>query len=114
MIPVRDSSKRANSAEGIVKTNNFLLCWLATCGLVAETASETKSAGADSVRAEAPVIRSARSGPWSAPATWDGGKVPGATAKVHVRAGHKVVYDVKSAAAIRSLHIAGTLTFAAD
>jgi hypothetical protein len=82
--------------------------------LVAETASETKSAGADSVRAEAPVIRSARSGPWSAPATWDGGKVPGATAKVHVRAGHKVVYDVKSAAAIRSLHIAGTLTFAAD
>ncbi len=27
-----------------------------------------------------PVIRSAGSGPWSAPATWEGGKVPGAGA----------------------------------
>jgi hypothetical protein len=28
-----------------------------------------------------PLVRSARSGPWSAPATWEGGKVPGAGSK---------------------------------
>jgi len=40
--------------------------------------------------------------------------VPGAAARVQVRAGHTVVYDVKSDAAIRSIHISGTLSFAAD
>jgi hypothetical protein len=63
----------------------------------------------------APVlIRSAQSGPWSAPATWEGGKVPTAGTKVQVRAGHTVVYDVKSDEIIRSLHLAGVLTFAHD
>jgi hypothetical protein len=64
--------------------------------------------------AEAPVFRSAQSGPWSAAATWDGGHVPGAGARVQVRAGHRVLYDVRSNAAIRTLHVAGTLAFAAD
>ncbi len=63
----------------------------------------------------APVlIRSAQSGPWSAPATWEGGKVPAAGVKVLVREGHTVVYDVRSEQAIRSLHIGGVLTFATD
>src|SRR5262249_19820626 len=61
-----------------------------------------------------PLVRSARSGPWSAPATWDGGKFPTAGSKVQVRAGHAVVYDLDSDEVIRSIHVAGTLTFAAD
>jgi hypothetical protein len=62
------------------------------------------------------LIRSTRSGPWSAPATWEGGRVPGAGARVQVRTGHAVTYDVTdgAAAAIRSIHVAGTLTFARD
>src|SRR5262249_8840129 len=64
--------------------------------------------------ADARLTRSARSGPWSAGDTWEGGRVPGAGARVQVRAGHRVVYDVQSEAAIRSLHVAGTLTFAPD
>src|SRR3954453_14426151 len=60
------------------------------------------------------LIRSAQSGPWSAPQTWGGGIVPGAGAKVQVRPGHKVTYDVSSDQAIRSIHVAGTLRFAPD
>ncbi|HEX4611698.1 MAG TPA: G8 domain-containing protein [Urbifossiella sp.] len=61
-----------------------------------------------------PLIRSAKSGPWSAAATWEGGAVPAAGARVQVRPGHTVVYDVKSDAVIRSVHAGGTLTFARD
>jgi hypothetical protein len=60
------------------------------------------------------LIRSAHSGPWSAGDTWEGGKAPGRGAKVQVRAGHTVTYDVSSDQVIRSIHIAGTLTFARD
>jgi hypothetical protein len=67
----------------------------------------------------ADLIRSVRSGPWSAPATWEGGSVPSPGARVQVRAGHTVVYDVApekgaAPAAVRLLHVAGTLTFARD
>lgn len=62
----------------------------------------------------APPIRSTRSGPWSAAATWEGGKVPAAGAKVLVIAGHTVIYDIVSDKVIRSLHVAGTLTFTPD
>ncbi len=61
-----------------------------------------------------PVIRSAASGPWSAPATWEGGKVPGAGARVLIREGHRVVYDIVSDRAVRAINIGGMLTFAAD
>ena len=47
-------------------------------------------------------------------ATWEGGRLPAAGEKVLVRAGHTVIYDVRSDRVIRSLHVAGTLTFAAD
>jgi hypothetical protein len=60
------------------------------------------------------LVRSAKSGPWSAPGTWEGGKVPPAGARVQVRTGHRVVYDLNSDTPIRSLHIAGVLTFARD
>src|SRR5262249_31450715 len=60
------------------------------------------------------VLRSAKSGPWSAPATWDGGKVPGSGARVQIRPGHTVTYDLKAGPAIRAVQVAGTLTFARD
>lgn len=60
------------------------------------------------------VVRSAKSGPWSAAATWDGGKVPTAGHKVYIAPGHTILYDVKSEQTIRSLHIDGTLNFAHD
>src|SRR6202030_1640438 len=59
------------------------------------------------------LIRSAQSGPWSAPQTWGGG-IPGAGARVQVRTGHTVTYDVSSDQAIRLIHVAGTLRFAPD
>src|SRR5207245_11809521 len=61
-----------------------------------------------------PLIRSARNGPWSAPATWEKGKVPDAGDRVQVRAGHTVTYDVVSARVIRFIHVAGVLSFAHD
>src|SRR5262245_35915040 len=61
-----------------------------------------------------PIVRSAKSGSWSDPATWEGEKLPPAGARVHVRSGHRVLYDLKSDNVIRSIHVAGTLTFARD
>src|SRR5262245_26015154 len=60
------------------------------------------------------IIRSARSGPWSAPETWQDRQLPGPGASVLVRAGHTVVYDVHADAVVRSVHVAGTLRFARD
>src|SRR5436190_23034612 len=71
-------------------------------------------AGAHEKPAAPALFRSARSGSWSDAATWEGGTTPTAGSKVQVRAGHAVVYDVKSAHPIRSLHVAGTLSFAPD
>ncbi len=67
-----------------------------------------------SAAAEGPLIRSAHSGSWSAPETWEGGKVPGAGARVQVRHGHIVVYDRASEEAVRAVYIAGVLKFATD
>ncbi len=62
------------------------------------------------------LIRSAKSGAWSDAATWDGGQVPGHGVKVQVRPGHTVTYDVQApeALVIRSLFVAGTVSFATD
>jgi hypothetical protein len=59
-------------------------------------------------------LSSAKSGPWSDPATWAGGKIPAAGAVVYVRPADTVVYDVKSSDVIRSIHLDGTLRFADD
>jgi hypothetical protein len=58
-----------------------------------------------------PVICSAGDGRWSQPATWAGGRVPGPGARVQVRTGHVVTYDIIGEAPIRSIHVAGTLRF---
>src|SRR5262245_51604770 len=61
-----------------------------------------------------PLIRSARSGAWSAAETWEGGAVPKTGARVQIQSGHVVVYDLHSDQRIRSILIAGTLSFASD
>lgn len=60
------------------------------------------------------LVRSAKSGRWSDPATWIGGKTPGPGDRVQVRAGHVVTFDIQTEKPIRFIHIAGELTFAAD
>ncbi|MGP0066172.1 MAG: G8 domain-containing protein [Isosphaeraceae bacterium] len=57
------------------------------------------------------LVRSIRDGRWSNPATWEGGRLPGSGARVQVRAGHTVVYDIHGDFPIRSIHVAGTLRF---
>src|SRR4051794_15374129 len=42
------------------------------------------------------LTRSAGSGRWSEPTTWENGRVPGSGARVQVRAGHTVAYDAAS------------------
>src|SRR5437870_429839 len=67
------------------------------------------------LRADAPpLLRSAKSGAWSDGSTWEGGKVPAAGARIQVRAGHSVRYDVAADDVIRSIHVAGVLSFATD
>src|SRR5438874_8699102 len=61
-----------------------------------------------------PLVRSAGNGAWSSASTWEGGKVPASGCRVQIRAGHSVTYDVRSDRPIRSIHVAGTLTFASD
>lgn len=61
-----------------------------------------------------PLVRSAASGAWSEAKTWEGGTVPAAGMRVQIRTGHAVSYDAKSDVVIRSIHVAGTLTFARD
>ncbi|MBY0526155.1 MAG: sigma-70 family RNA polymerase sigma factor [Gemmataceae bacterium] len=108
-------------AEGAIKAMSFnklrtfatltLLVGLTGAGLALHSlAAEPK----DAVKAPPALIRSAQSGPWSAPGTWEGGKVPPAASRVQVRPAHTVVYDINSDQVIRSIHVAGTLRFAVD
>jgi hypothetical protein len=88
---------------------------LSLLGAVAALAVAARPAlPADAPPPKPDLVRTARSGPWSAPATWEGDRVPAAGARVQVREGHTVVYDVNSGQAIRALHVAGTVTFAPD
>jgi len=58
--------------------------------------------------------RTAHGGKWSDAQTWEGARKPQAGDFVQVRAGHVVTYDVDSSAALRLLHVAGTLTFSRE
>ncbi len=60
------------------------------------------------------LIRSRQNGPWSVSTTWEGGTIPGPKARVQIRSGHTVTYDLSSDQPIRSVHVAGTLAFATD
>jgi hypothetical protein len=59
-------------------------------------------------------VRTAQSGPWSAPATWEGGQIPAGNVRVLIRRGHRVLYDVEASRPVRSVTVAGVLTFARD
>src|SRR6267142_149143 len=59
-------------------------------------------------------VRSAKSGKWSDPGIWVGRRVPHSGDSVQVRPGHVVTYDLNADAAVRVLHVAGTLKFARD
>ena len=89
----------------IAPSRLMLSCLILVVGLPNLFAQERKTAK---------LIRSARGGDWSAPGTWAGGKVPGTGVKVQIRQDHVVRYDLKSDVIIRSIHVAGTLTFAHD
>lgn len=75
------------------------------------TACAANGAG-DSADTNSAWVRSTGSGRWSEPASWESGKVPTRNAKVQIRAGHRILYDVKSAEVIRTIHVAGILSFA--
>lgn len=68
----------------------------------------------DAFGAERQLVRSVGDGRWSDASTWEGSRVPGAGDRVQIRAGHRVVYDVESNAAIRLVHVAGVLEFDPD
>jgi hypothetical protein len=89
-----------------------MLC-CAFVGLARDLPAESPKKG-DRSNSKPALVRSAHSGPWSAPATWETGKVPGPEARVQIQAGHTVVYDLRSDRPIRSIHVAGTLSFTPD
>jgi hypothetical protein len=98
---------RSTNSMTFLSTTLFLLGLAGVAGNPVQADPPKKSS-------EVSIIRSKQSGPWSAPATWEGGKVPAAGARVLVQPGHRVVYDVKSEAPIRAINVAGTLRFATD
>lgn len=52
-----------------------------------------------------------RSGDWSDPSTWEGGRVPGAEAQVYIPAGTQVIYDVDSEVPLATVRVDGHLKF---
>ncbi len=71
--------------------------------------------GVPAFAAEKPaVVRSAKSGPWSAPETWTGKRIPAAGDRVLIRSEHAITYDANSKDVIRGVTVSGKLTFAAD
>src|SRR5262245_38737195 len=99
---------KSTSAQSLAVTIGLFAA--GACGFV-----PTILAGDQPVRGAAPpIVRSTRSGLWSQPATWEAGKLPSAGTRVQIRTGHSVTYDLKSDQVIRSIHVAGTLTFARD
>ena len=84
-------------------------------GLSAVLALQCTMAYSTDTAADAtPVIRSAKSGPWSAPKTWQGEKVPAAGDRVLILTEHVVTYDAAGDDVIRAINIAGKLAFARD
>ena len=80
--------------------------------MLASCASRVVKSGPPTTRAFD--IRSASSGSWSDAATWAPQRRPRAGDRVLIQAGHTVTYDVKGTDVIRSIAVAGTLTFARD
>src|SRR5206468_3372696 len=103
----RPSHFQGEEAMYTATLRSVLVVALTTGLLAAEggRAAAPVSAAEQPAREQVPVVRSTKSGPWSAADTWEGGKVPPAGAKVQIRTGHTVTYDVKSEQTIRSVHV---------
>ena len=56
-------------------------------------------------------VRTAQNGRWSEASTWEGGRVPEAEQRVHIRLGHAVVYDLNTDTVFRTVFISGKLVF---
>src|SRR6185437_1168376 len=104
----RDCAEHSSEIPSMRTMRPLLWCGLAAIVILSVPALLLADAPA------LPLLRSMRSCPWSASATWEKGRVPATGDRVQIRAGHRVVYDVRSERVLRSLHVAGTLTFAAD
>ena len=61
-----------------------------------------------------PTVASVGAGAWSNRTTWSTGRVPAANDRVTVEAGHTVIYDVASDAAIDCVEVHGRLAFKTD
>src|SRR5216110_1630735 len=59
-------------------------------------------------------LRSVKSGPWSAPATWDAQRVPREGDRVLIGRKTRVLFDADSTPVLRYLQVAGVLSFARD
>src|SRR5262245_27430713 len=94
------------------------LLLLVPIGLFAGDASvfpmPSLAAGEPAKNAAPRIIRTATSGAWSAPATWEGGKIPSGNVRVLIREGHQVIYDLQATKPVRSLTVSGVLRFAPD
>src|SRR4051812_14234738 len=82
LVPPREPAMKTHSAVAFPPSfvPAALLVVLTTFGVAAEPLSAQE------------LIRSARSGSWSAPATWEAGKLPTPAARVQIRPGHRVLY----------------------
>lgn len=98
----------------LLKPSSLVAAALIACVFASAVLADEHAHHHPTAKPATDVIQSAGSGPWSAAETWTGGKVPQAGAKVVVRTGHEVLYDVDSAEVIRGIQIAGTLRFATD
>src|SRR5262249_29619094 len=81
---------------------------IAACGSGASALAQEKAARADFT------LRSVKSGPRSAPDTWNAQRVPREGDRVLIGRKTRVLFDVDSPAVIRYLQVAGVLSFARD
>ncbi len=114
-MPIRYDAKRPAS-----RLSARLSAWVAAMCVVAAL-SATPSQAADAVAsAKKAIIKgrhtviSIKDGPWSKADTWKPGRVPKANDRVLIQRGTHVIYDVQSNGVLRSVRVAGTLTFARD
>src|SRR5262245_65980840 len=82
--------------------------------LVAAFGSGAFASGQEKAAQAGFTLRSVKSGPWSAPDTWDAKRVPREGDRVLIGRKTKVLFDVDSPAVIRYLQVAGVLSFARD
>jgi hypothetical protein len=96
----------------------ILLFFVAMASVTSKAAEEPPNDAASeppsSKSGAASVVRSVQDGDWSAPSTWEQGRVPSAGDTVVIREGHRVIYDVDSRDTLRTVQVSGTLDFSRE